>query len=166
MWQRGWLGGLLGVLVLAGGGCGGSGTVKVRGTVTLDGKPLRGAVVTFVPSGEKGRAASGATQADGSFQLTTFKPDDGALPGDYKVTVRFDQGVQVFTDANIKEAKEKHELDKLMDTPEGQAKLAALRRKLPPSPVPAVYSAPERTPLTQKVPPDGPVQFDLSSKTR
>src|SRR5262245_4436516 len=136
---RGWYLGLLGALALAGGGCGGSGTVKVRGTVTLDGKPLSGAMVTFVPAEEKGRAASGATQADGSFRLTTFKPDDGALPGDYKVMVRFDQGVQVFTEANIEEAKTKHGLDKLLHTPEGRAKLAALRIKLPP---PRPWAAP------------------------
>src|SRR5262249_9934025 len=102
MWHRGGCWGLLGALALVGVGCG-SDTVKVRGPVTLDGKPLpMGTAVTFVPV-DKGRSATGATQADGSFRLTTFKPEDGALPGEYKVTVRFDHGVQLFTEANLAE---------------------------------------------------------------
>src|SRR5262245_12374499 len=71
-------------------GCGQGKTVKVEGVVTLDGKPLPAATVTFVPDGN-GRAASGRTDQDGIFRLTTFRTDDGAVPGEYKVTVVVDK---------------------------------------------------------------------------
>ena len=72
-------------------GCGGSGpgdAVSVRGTVTLDGKPLRGAVVTFVPTGATpgvgGRARTGA---DGKYALTGLRGESGVPAGTYRVTV-------------------------------------------------------------------------------
>lgn len=70
-------------------GCGGSDfpkTFKVTGTVTLGGKPVDGAMVTFVPSSGQ-KVAIGSTNADGQFKLSTFNPSDGAQPGEYKVTV-------------------------------------------------------------------------------
>jgi len=85
---------LVHVLVLTGtvifSGCGGEpgldGTITVTGTVSYQGQPVEGAIVMFSPEGE-GRAASGRTDASGRFQLTTLKPDDGALPGRYKVAL-------------------------------------------------------------------------------
>lgn len=72
-------------------GCSGEGSVEgvvpVSGTVTQKGAPLAGASVGFAPTGEGGKAASGKTDATGRFKLTTLKADDGALPGDYSVTV-------------------------------------------------------------------------------
>jgi hypothetical protein len=62
------------------------GTVPVKGTVKLKGAPLAGATVTFAPSGS-GRSASATTDPQGTFQLTTLKPGDGAMPGEYKVTI-------------------------------------------------------------------------------
>src|SRR5258708_2370379 len=75
------------VLLVAGAAAGcGSKTSKVEGVVTLDGTPVQGATVIFVP--ETGdRQASGQTDADGVFHLTTFNTGDGAVPGTYKVTV-------------------------------------------------------------------------------
>jgi HEAT repeat protein len=73
-------------------GCRGQGKpVKVEGSLTLDGKPFSGATITFVPAEGSGRSASGLSEQDGSFRLTTFKPDDGALPGEYKITVTYYQ---------------------------------------------------------------------------
>jgi hypothetical protein len=82
--------------VLMLGACLGCGTkannfFKVSGIVTLDGAPLPGAKVTYYPSlGEA--PALGVTDSAGKFQLSTFdlktlKSTDGALPGEYKVTV-------------------------------------------------------------------------------
>jgi len=68
-------------------GCG-SGLVDVSAQVKLDGKPLDGASVSLVSSGEsRNRSASGRTNADGIVRFTTFQPDDGVLPGVYKVVV-------------------------------------------------------------------------------
>lgn len=70
-------------------GCGGSTgpkPVPVKGKVMLKGKPVDGAEVTFL-STTAGRSASGRTNADGTFSLTTMKTGDGAPPGDYVVTI-------------------------------------------------------------------------------
>mgnify|MGYP001412471187 CR=1 FL=1 len=71
-------------------GCGGSagldGLVKASGTVTYQGKPVEGATVSFRPVNGK-RAASGRTDAQGRFHLTSLHPGDGAFPGAYKVAI-------------------------------------------------------------------------------
>lgn len=62
-------------------------TVPVNGKVVWeDGKPVAGGNLQFVPAGS-GRAANGYTGKDGAFSLSTFRPDDGAVPGDYTVVV-------------------------------------------------------------------------------
>ena len=53
--------------------------VPVSGKITLDGKPLQGARVTF---DSDQRPAVGITSTDGSFKLSL-----GALPGEYRVAV-------------------------------------------------------------------------------
>ncbi|OAI54130.1 hypothetical protein AYO47_03510 [Planctomyces sp. SCGC AG-212-M04] len=62
-------------------------TYPVSGTVTLKGKPLEGARVVFVSSAQSGMPASGVTDADGVYHLTTFDSGDGALAGTYGVKV-------------------------------------------------------------------------------
>src|SRR5262249_44673712 len=85
---RDWAGGgtSLAVLVL-GLGCSGAKPTKIEGIVTLAGKPVEGAMVSFVPKGGKGLPATGLTESAGAFHLTTFSSEDGALPGDYKILV-------------------------------------------------------------------------------
>jgi hypothetical protein len=83
-------GGWLGVSVLLVGVLGCSKPVHpVRGTVTFEGKPLPGGgVITFLPiDGETEKVANGTIAADGSYRLTTSKPDDGARPGEYRVVI-------------------------------------------------------------------------------
>ncbi len=78
-----WLPALACLLILA--GCGGP-TIPCTGEVLLDGKPLPNAAVMFIPS-DGSRAATGRTGSDGCFRLTTFKPGDGAFPGEHRVTI-------------------------------------------------------------------------------
>lgn len=76
------------LLLMLAVGCGGGnplGLAPVSGRVTLDGTPLADATVSFIP--DQGRPASGTTDAEGRFQLTTLTPGDGVLSGDHKVTV-------------------------------------------------------------------------------
>ena len=61
-------------------------TYRVTGTVTLQGKPVAGAAITFVPTGE-GEAASAITDSEGKYALTTWEAGDGARPGQYRVKV-------------------------------------------------------------------------------
>jgi hypothetical protein len=58
---------------------------EVSGKVTLDGKPLSDATVMFVP--EKGFAAAGTLQPDGTFRLISGRPGNGAVIGSHKVAV-------------------------------------------------------------------------------
>jgi hypothetical protein len=70
-------------------GCGDSGPklYPVKGIVSRGGKPVANATVWFHPEQTDGRAAYGLLQTDGSFQLTTFKTNDGAMAGQYRVLV-------------------------------------------------------------------------------
>ena len=143
---------LVAALALAGVGCGDQ--VKVRGVVTLDGNPIKGAVVTFIPEGGGGQPASGITQKDGSFRLETLKENDGVLPGNYKVTVTYTEG-----------AKATGPPARSMREAMPSQKMANKQKKVHPKYViPLRYSEPGRTVLRQKVPPDGDVKFDLQSK--
>lgn len=69
-------------------GCGESvpKTYPVKGKVTYKNLPLEGAGVTFHPTAG-GSLAVGQTNAQGDFELMTFKSGDGALPGSYAVTI-------------------------------------------------------------------------------
>lgn len=72
-------------------GCGGdnfANPVPVSGKIMFNGNPVEDARVTFHWTGEgDGRSASGKTNAQGEFSLTTFSTGDGAIPGEYTVTV-------------------------------------------------------------------------------
>ena len=62
----------------------------VEGTITYKGESVAGAIVSFQPSSSEGESASGTTDANGKFTLTSSHAIDGgrgALPGDYVVTV-------------------------------------------------------------------------------
>jgi hypothetical protein len=58
---------------------------KASGVVTLNGIPFAGARVMFVP--KKGPAAMGVADKDGRYILTTFEENDGAVPGQYRVSI-------------------------------------------------------------------------------
>lgn len=68
-------------------------TYPVTGTVTLNGQPVAGATVNFTPKeraapGQSGpQAASAVTDEQGKYQIGTFAKGDGALPGEYLVSV-------------------------------------------------------------------------------
>jgi hypothetical protein len=68
-------------------GCGQDGPTlaKVRGTVTYKNAPLKFGSVVFQP--EKGKLASGKIQPDGTFELTTNTPGDGAVVGTHRIRV-------------------------------------------------------------------------------
>ena len=71
-------------------GCsGGQPTYHASGRVTFsDGQPLEGGVVEFRSlDSQPSVSARGFIQADGTFQLTTFLTDDGAVEGKHQVLV-------------------------------------------------------------------------------
>jgi hypothetical protein len=80
----------IGLLLALGCNSGGSQlpkTVPASGVVTLDGKPVDGAQVVFVPAAEGATGAFGTTNASGYFSLRAYEQKDGAIPGEYKVQV-------------------------------------------------------------------------------
>jgi hypothetical protein len=71
-------------------GCGTS-YAPVSGRVTLDGKPLEGAIVTFQPAADnpnRGTGSVGNTDEDGRFTLRVVDPSTpGAVPGKHVVLI-------------------------------------------------------------------------------
>jgi hypothetical protein len=67
--------------------------IPVHGKVTYKGRPVTKGVVRFEPDGY-GRMAEGQIQSDGTFELSTLKQGDGAVPGQHRVTIsEFDQSL-------------------------------------------------------------------------
>jgi hypothetical protein len=151
-------------------GCGGKAAdaVKVEGVVTLDGKPLSGATITFYPVEESGgHSASGRTDSDGSFRLTTYRTDDGALPGEYKVIVEVKEATEgQLVGRDPKTFTEEEKRAARMGTMTPQGKKAAAEKKKPASEVPAIYRDVKSTPLREKVPPPGKIEIPLRSTAR
>jgi hypothetical protein len=61
-------------------------TGKVRGTVTLDGKPVTSGTVVSLPL-EGGRGAIGEILADGTFALHTDNHGENVIPGRHRLAV-------------------------------------------------------------------------------
>ena len=73
----------------------------VHGRLTCNGKPVKEAGLIFSPvpavegAKESGKPATGSTDADGRFVLTTFKSGDGALIGKHRASVVLDNTVRL-----------------------------------------------------------------------
>lgn len=78
----------IGLLVIAGCNSGASfpKTYPVTGKVTVNGKSIEGAMVTFQKEDGKENAI-GTTDSKGEFSLSMFQPGDGAVPGQYRISV-------------------------------------------------------------------------------
>jgi len=137
---------LLGAALLcAAAGCGKDPykAAAVSGTVTLDGKPLADAWVTFMPVGTKehpdpGPTSSGKTDAQGKYKLAIEPGKPGAVVGKHKVAVNAGGG----TAGDDRDA----------GGPRGKEKL------------PEKYNY--KTTLTFDVPPEGTEKADFELKSR
>ena len=77
-----------GFVLLLAGGCSRSdlpSLAPVSGTVTLDGKPLKQALVTFRPA--KNRASRGRTDGEGHYELLYSPGNRGAKIGNHTVII-------------------------------------------------------------------------------
>jgi hypothetical protein len=141
--------GVLVGLMLFLSGCNSSGLAPVTGQVLLDGAPLPNASIQFVPQGT-GRDATGATDAEGIFAMSTNEPRDGVMAGTYKVvvTARATAPPQQFASA-----------DEAM-------RAAAVAKPMPSSSiVPLKYTRVDQTPLTIEVPvKEKRVAFELTNE--
>jgi hypothetical protein len=90
-------------------GCGGSGkTVPVSGIVTLNGKPLASAHVSFLPQeGKVAPGSDGTTDETGHYELTvTVTGESGAVPGKHTVRITAADANQTAGDDTIKRVPE------------------------------------------------------------
>jgi hypothetical protein len=83
---------LLGFALVLGLGCGSGKYAPVSGTVTMNGKPLAGALVIFSPVAKEGTidagiGSSGKTNDKGEYTLTSDTGRPGALVGKHRVSV-------------------------------------------------------------------------------
>ncbi len=121
--------------------------VPVTGTVTLDGEPVEGVNVTFIPTGTTpGGASYGATDASGKYELKSNDGRTGATAGEFKVVC----GRWVMADGTA-----------FVGEPGGPSPMeAGATESLPPK-----YSQEDATTLTATVPSGGgEVNFDLKNK--
>jgi len=144
-------------------GCGQNNMVPVKGTVTLDGQPIEGALVKFIPKpGAASHEATAVTDASGNFSLGTLKDGDGAWRGVYKVCVQ-----KIMIDPA--------DMSKIPDLPggadpsspktEGASRAQVMRAmKYKKNIFPKEYMNADTTPLEKTVPTDGPVLIDIKSK--
>jgi hypothetical protein len=136
------------VLVLVLGvaiGCGsGDSGPAVEGVITLDGQPLANANIQLIPQGSNmGQTGFGRTDASGKFEISSADgKQQGTAPGDYKVVI----SKLVNPDGTDFVAR--------ADEDPG---LANYKELLPP-----LYSNPEQTKLTAKIPAEG--KKDLNFK--
>jgi hypothetical protein len=152
---------LFGVALLLFAGCSGGDegtnpkTYPVTGTVTMGGSPVAGATVSFQLA-DGSRSAVGITDDGGKYKLTTFAADDGAVPGDYKISLF------------------KLEGDKVAAAPAGQLASGELSEDYDPNVKPATAAPKHLLPakfangatsgLTAKVAESGENKFDFDLK--
>jgi hypothetical protein len=122
-------------------GCGGPksdrpSVVPARGRVTYRGEPVADAVLVFNPSTTDGFAASASTDPQGAFDLKTFPPESGAVPGTYSVAILKVSQEDIYAEGNPKR---------------GAAQPTSL--------IPARYGNPSKSGLQLEVPADGTDQL-------
>lgn len=123
-------------------------TVRVAGTLYLDGKPLEGAEVRFIGSDFVGYAMSGP---DGKYELV-----QGAIPGENVVTVQKIEG-----DFEL-DPEQGYDIDQLrFEMESAQEGNAELPESAPREVVPVHFSDPERSNLKYNVPESGTTSADL-----
>ena len=137
-------------------GCGDNKLSTVQGEVTLDDKPVAGAMVVF-QSETGGPPANAVTDAAGHFRMSTYANGDGMVPGTYRVTVaKFGDAPPVTITADPS--------DRLAYLKQYDQAQKASRKAAPTKLLPDVYYDMMTTPLRQQVPPDGKVVLRLTSK--
>ena len=61
----------------------------VSGVIKFNGEPMKGGgSIAFLPKESRpGKMPGGTILEDGTYKLTTYEPNDGALPGEYRVAI-------------------------------------------------------------------------------
>jgi hypothetical protein len=139
------------------------GTVPVSGTVKLNGQAEDGAVVSLSPKDAGLRVAVGKTDASGNFQLMTQEPGDGAMPGNYLVTITKSEGAPAPAAAPGSGTPTDFNNTASLDAAY-KAKEAAGGTPPPKDLLPAKHKNPTTSGLTAEIPPGGrkDLNFELT----
>lgn len=134
---------------------------KTTGVVTVDGAPIEGATIVFIPNVQGGESGSAITDAQGAYSAVSGSVGEGLLPGEYKVTISKRETV-VDPDQAAFEAGE-ITYDELQER--NRAKGLSGTGSVGESLVPEVYSSAAATPLTITVTDDASKnKFDFDLK--
>jgi hypothetical protein len=109
-------------------------TVPAKGMITYKDQPLSEAVLVFYPTAPQGIGASALTDKDGNFDIKTFPPTSGIVPGSYTVSV-------------MKVEDPKGTVPPSSDAPVAEIKQVSV--------IPVKYNTPAKSGLTVEVKPDG-----------
>ncbi|GIX04409.1 MAG: hypothetical protein KatS3mg114_0278 [Planctomycetaceae bacterium] len=144
-------------------GCGGDrwtrnlpDTVPAQGVVTLDGKPVDGASIVFVPADGGKYTANGLSRSDGSFALRAFPSKQGVVPGSYKIGVSKTVEQQMTLPQNFQAGEDAEHAQKIVET-NTTTWVNALPQK---------YASPETSGLMATIPPEGikDLKLELTSQ--
>ncbi|AMV35164.1 hypothetical protein VN12_23765 [Pirellula sp. SH-Sr6A] len=130
-------------------------TYPITGTVTKGGKAVSGAQIVFVSVEQGGQSAFATTDNDGKYQLMTFEPNDGAMPGTYVIKVSKYEGGAAPSGGETRNL-----------TPEEEEKLYNPDEKAPPPPkngLPEKYASEVTSGLKHTVP-TAASTFDIELK--
>lgn len=155
----------LGVLLIA--GCSSESgfptTYPVAGTVKYKSKPVDGATVTFYLTDGKGSAV-GSTGPDGSFTLSSFRPGDGAVAGNYKVSIaKYAATQEVSADTPPPGEIASGDIDPANYAPP-TASSSSQRPAAPKNELPPKYAQADSSGLTASVSESGKNRFDFDLK--
>lgn len=153
---------LLCALVISAVGCGGaggsgsrSGLVSAAGTVTYKGELVAGATIEMRPVDESitNCVAVGLTDEKGQFTLTTDRPNDGAMPGQYKTVVK--KQVETINGMTREEYVKANDKD-------GHGEVFFDKSKLKTEDLlPVKYADPINTPLVIEIPTKGSKKLEI-----
>ncbi|MBA4029642.1 MAG: hypothetical protein C0478_01815 [Planctomyces sp.] len=110
----------------------------MKGVLKYKNQLVEGATVSFLAPGTP-RSASGITNPQGEFILSTFNPDDGAIVGEHVVTV-------IKIDPDLKQKP---------DEPADAYTTRMLGKDPSKSLLPQKYALPQKTPLRRSVKAEG-----------
>ena len=148
------------LLVFAGCGNPGGSLVDLKGKLSLNGQPVAGATLKFVPIGNDGYPANAYTGSNGEFKMSTYSTGDGIRKGSYKVLVtKGAEPAKVDINPNDGESMKKMMMGGgMVSKPDPAAKKDKKKETV----IPAIYNT-EASPLRCTVPvPGGVFNLELS----
>lgn len=137
-------------------GCG-TGANPVTGKVTFEGKPLAGGGgIQFIPLEGEGKPSGGVINEDGTYSLSTFGENDGAMAGKHRVEILQNEVLQA---AEYTESEAPAEDGKEAEGSEKQIKEEVLIADE--DRIPELYSGPQSTLTATVEAGSNTIDFDL-----